>query len=322
MSFASYYRFILPENEKKLYDEILNGMTNYLDSISLSAKPASYDRINSIILSIKYDNPQLYYVDFTRISIISELLSTRINVEYYFDNNQRRILDYRIRLRVSNIAASLAKKREEEKALYIHDWLVKNCSYGNDNCLYNSAHTILGALYYGVCVCEGYAMAFKYLSDNVELYSSIVCGVGIHPDGTAGSHAWNLVNINRNNYHVDVTFDRIIAKKYFSRAYYLLSTKEILYDHQIESRFSIPDCPNNGGFLKTVHGTQELILYLESEYKNRATHSEIRLSKGFRFEELQSMIKNRLNANNSAWIYKVDSYWYGDYCKTLFVIWK
>lgn len=89
-----------------------------------------------------------------------------------------------------------------------HDYIVKNCTYNKaaieNDTLVDDDFTVYGTLVKGVSVCEGYARTFKMLMD--------IAGVDcIMVTGTVGeeavSHAWNMVKLDNDWYHVDVTFD-------------------------------------------------------------------------------------------------------------------
>ena len=65
--------------------------------------------------------------------------------------------------------------------------------------LQNPAATAFGALINGSAIGEGFAMAFKALSDELGISSRVVLGT---LDGQY--HAWNLVNLDGHYYHIDV----------------------------------------------------------------------------------------------------------------------
>ena len=71
----------------------------------------------------------------------------------------------------------------------------------------NNIYDIYGALVKNKCVCEGYAKAFKYLVDNMNIPCVMVIGKATNSNGTTENHAWNYVQINQNWYAVDCTWD-------------------------------------------------------------------------------------------------------------------
>jgi hypothetical protein len=103
-------------------------------------------------------------------------------------------------------AKTIADNAKKESTLYkrikyIHDYLVKNTDYGKPR--NDFAHqTTYGALIDKVCVCEGYAKTFAYISKLVGIEAIV-----IHGNTVNGSHAWNYVKIDNTWYLVDVTFD-------------------------------------------------------------------------------------------------------------------
>ena len=320
MAYSRYYRYKLSDFQRKLYDELLFGMEERKQEIR--SEYYSAQDIQAVLYAINFDNPNLYYVDFNRIKIMQSALFCIFVITYYCDTDTQRMIDKKIKTVTDLLLKQIAGQSMQSAALMLHDWLVSKCSYGDCNAFPNASHSIIGALLYSKCVCEGYAKAYKYLADLIKIRCLVVTGKGIHPDGTKGGHAWNIIKMNNSFYHVDVTFDLLFANQYCSRAYFLLSTKEILHDHSMDEPVPLPVCANSGSILEKVSGTTELLLFLENEYQKRVTHSEVRLTRGFTKEKLMSMINRKLSANDVKWFNQIASYWYGDYCRTLFVCWR
>lgn len=103
---------------------------------------------------------------------------------------------------------------EEEKIKVLHDYLADHIMYDpysdGDNNYADLSHTAYGALVDGVAVCDGYAEAFKYLLDKVNIETVMIFGEA-YDDGTAftqvENHAWNLVKVNDKYFHYDLTWD-------------------------------------------------------------------------------------------------------------------
>ncbi len=99
-------------------------------------------------------------------------------------------------------------KSDFEKVKAAHDYIVKNCVYNKEaidaETLTDDDFSIYGVLVKGKGVCEGYAKTFKMFMDIAGIDCIIVTG-------TAGSdnisHAWNMVKLGNDWYHIDVTFD-------------------------------------------------------------------------------------------------------------------
>ena len=90
-----------------------------------------------------------------------------------------------------------------EKALILHDRLAVWTEYdleGMNSTTKNKIHTAYGPLGEGAAVCQGYAMAYMYLLEQVGIESDYCSSDTLN-------HGWNVVYIDGVAYHVDVTWD-------------------------------------------------------------------------------------------------------------------
>ena len=127
---------------------------------------------------------------------------------------------------------------EFEKELYLHDALASHTMYVDTE----NAHNAYGALVNGKAVCDGYSEALQYLLRCVGIQSFIAIGSSKDPNTYEDvGHAWNIVRIDGEYYHVDVTWDDQGKKLY--HAYFNLTDTEILYDHEIDPTvYPLPSC--------------------------------------------------------------------------------
>ncbi len=93
-----------------------------------------------------------------------------------------------------------------EKELAIYEWLVSYTVFDEENMSAivqgdRYSHLPYGVLKYHMAICVGYATTFQLFMDCLE----IPCKT-IHSTIT-GEHAWNMVQLDGEWYHVDVTFD-------------------------------------------------------------------------------------------------------------------
>lgn len=91
-----------------------------------------------------------------------------------------------------------------DKELALHDYLVTHCEYSEDTTQepQSDIYRAYGALVDGDAVCNGYAEAMQLLLMCVGVNTQFVIGTA---DGI--DHAWNLVELDGNWYHVDTTWD-------------------------------------------------------------------------------------------------------------------
>ena len=110
----------------------------------------------------------------------------------------------------------------------LHDYLVLNCAYDYDNYLHNTipseSYTAEGALLKGTAVCSGYARAYALLMERAGIPCEYVSGYA------GGGHAWNVVQIDGEWYHVDTTWDDPVPDRegYVRYDYFLKSDSYML----------------------------------------------------------------------------------------------
>lgn len=117
-----------------------------------------------------------------------------------------------------------SKMTDVEKALILHDYLVKQVVY-NDSESRNSRLTEVGALIEGKANCQGYSVTYKMLLEKAGILARCYSSKKMN-------HMWNLVKIGSKWFHVDVTWDDPLnernSKEYFGvvfHKYFLLSDK-------------------------------------------------------------------------------------------------
>ncbi|MEK4496278.1 transglutaminase domain-containing protein [Ureibacillus sp. FSL W8-0352] len=114
-----------------------------------------------------------------------------------------------------------------EKVKFVNDYIVKNTVYSTDTSL--SPHSACAVLKENKGVCQGYALlALKMLRD-LGIETLYVVGE-VH----TGPHAWNLVKVDGEWYHLDTTWndpvpDRGNAVRY---QYFLLDDATMKLDHR------------------------------------------------------------------------------------------
>lgn len=141
--------------------------------------------------------------------------------------------------RADEIISSVIKPgmTDFEKELAIHDYIVNNCRYDIENLKKGAtppeSYTAYGVLVKGKAVCEGYAKAMKLLLDRVGIPCLIVAGTS-----KGSSHAWNIVCLDGEYYHVDATWDDPVmadGSQVLSHVYFNLTDDEFRKDHSWDS---------------------------------------------------------------------------------------
>ncbi len=170
-----------------------------------------------------------------------------------------------------------------EKELAFHDYLVKNCRYSEmvNEDEKSDIYRAYGALVKGDAVCNGYAEAMQVLLHCVNIESEFVEGYGKNTAGEWIEHAWNLVCLDGNWYHLDTTWDdpapdqeNVVIHPYFN------VTDDILdKNHKWEKQ----DYPNADSMEENYYKKQNQYFSTLEEYQ-QAAYENIVDGTGVRYE--------------------------------------
>lgn len=211
---SRYYYERLQEGKKAQYLEILNGLSNRKEKIPI-ADPLQAE----VIEAVKMDNPQLYYVDFSRWKCTETMKQRFLSPEYLYNRAEQENMDKR----TDSLCQYFSALDGERYIRKVHNYFVKNVRYDEQEKLgkkFAENHTAAGPLCFGKGVCEGISLAFAYLLQK----RGIDCTVAEGQSEDEG-HMWNVVNLNGRNYHVDVTNDITQTEDQFGKPcyfYYLI----------------------------------------------------------------------------------------------------
>ena len=202
--------------------------------------------------SLMFDNPDLFYLDVTKMYMYTEITSIgplktyRVkigpieNSNYLLDtfSDEQFAISARNSLEVfrNQFAEQMAGLNDYLKVKRVHDYIIENTEY-DQNLTNNNIYNVYGTIMQHYAVCEGYSKSMKYLLDAANIPCVIVCGVAQNSNGQAESHAWNYVKLDDKWYAIDVTWDDpvIIGYGYVSNSiytkYFLKGSKEFFKDH-------------------------------------------------------------------------------------------
>lgn len=154
------------------------------------------------------ENP-LYYWSDNIISYGSKSMVLFAEPDYALADTRTEINEAIYQMALDCDSYLSGKTSVTERALTIYDYLATRVEYAYkaDGITPEDAawaHNIVGATQ-GKGVCETYAKAYDYLCGLFGLDCMMVVGVAVQ-DGTAGGHAWNILNLEDEWYNVDVTW--------------------------------------------------------------------------------------------------------------------
>ena len=212
----------------------------------------------SAIEAYTYDNPDVFYIEFSKLYLNIEtttignkktyrvFINAGNNTDYLtseFSSKER--IDAALN-EIENIKSYFVinKKADTyENIKLVHDYLVESIEYDQTISLAN-IYDLYGALINKKSVCEGYAKAFKYFMDSMNIPCIIVSGKATNSEGNTENHAWNYVQINNAWYAIDCTWDDpiLIGSGYLSNSakykYFLKGEDEFNKTHVPDGQFT------------------------------------------------------------------------------------
>ncbi|MGO4107600.1 transglutaminase domain-containing protein [Paenibacillus sp. YAF4_2] len=187
---------------------------------------------NTINLALAQDDYTAYILDSYLYTIRSwgNLSTIKLEARYRETTEQTAIVDEMVKKALAQIITPQMNEHQKVKA--IHDWIIEKLQY--DETLKH--YTAYDALTTGTAVCQGYSLLAYKMLKAVGIPVLIAEG-----KVKTGDHAWNMVQLNGNWYHLDLTWDDPIVKQagtetqvesHISYNYYLKTDDEMHVDHQ------------------------------------------------------------------------------------------
>ncbi len=257
---SDYYRNTLTDSDEiKLYDNIKTALMHQIDSYTFYFTDQSV--VDKISMYVCLDNPFLtitnnYYTIETKDDTHTIHIKATVPLLFsYADYHQKMLITYQ---KAQDIIDQMPPYiNTYDKVKYLHDYLVTEVRYDDDLSNLDS-DTAYGALIDGKARCEGYTNAFSILLNLADIENAKVMYLGNDVNSDVG-HIWNLVKIDGEYYHADITNDSFsisddVPDDYVSYAYFLISTDDILRSSPINESIIdlIPACdaPTNNFFIK------------------------------------------------------------------------
>lgn len=279
-----YYYGKLSDIEKQIYREIYQGCMDHKDVIPFSTTEnedaKAYLRI---IQAVVDDNPLLYFLNQSRMDLAKDIYGNYAVMPQYFFS-QENIVAYNNKIQDAVNAIiydlKLTEGSDLEKVRKVHDYMCRKIAYDyggsniNDVSRFIAAHNIIGVFAHRKAQCEGIAKAAKVLLNAVDVRCIVLFGEAADEKGKMTAHTWNIVNIEGNPTHMDITFDiGAGSSDVIAYDYYNLTDAQIRKDHVFS--IGVPKCTEKKyGFFeqeRLVFTSKKLLRdYIAGQVKNNA----------------------------------------------------
>ncbi|MBQ6489866.1 MAG: S-layer homology domain-containing protein [Solobacterium sp.] len=223
-------------------------------SINVSSYNIPVGKISLVFSKLMNSNPQLFYVGSQFRYYYSGSYVTSINPQYNSSYGTAAVTAFNNRVN-SIISETESSWSAEQKALFLHDKIVTETEYDTTLSRFNAYQ----ALVEGNAVCQGYALAYKYLLNKAGITSDVISSDVLN-------HAWNTAVIGGKTYYVDCTWDDPVGVyRMFCNHENMLRNR----DEMVQSGHNSTDWADSSG--KSIYSSLALYKYPSSYWDSTLT---------------------------------------------------
>jgi hypothetical protein len=224
---------------------------------------AAIDLVFAAFQKVYRENPEFFYlsgsinVTYTLDSISHTLAAMTVKPDYWdsmanLSSSELAAMIDDVDAIVDNVADQIDAQTSVpwKQLLLLHEYLVRNIRY--DVTLNQDNNHVYSALVDHLTLCQGYAQSFQLIAQRLGFAVIMVLG---EADGIG--HAWDIVKLDGNYYHIDVTFDDPTpdggADDPVQHVYFLRSDSRMAGSHAWE-KSDYPACPEDGAYYYRKQG--------------------------------------------------------------------
>lgn len=204
-----YYVRKLSDHQLKYFSIIYDQVKNFQTNIDFGANIQA-DDLDLLLYLLNYDCPELIqingdyapkYVNEAHTIVSGVVLSASMDSEFYT------AAVHKLNSTAQSIEKKLEDKTDAEREKFVYDYIFNNT-------VYNEVSSHAGSVY-GVLVehkgrCEGMSKAFMWMMNRLGYECICVVGKPLwQNESVFDTHCWNIVRLDDQYYHVDITADNI-----------------------------------------------------------------------------------------------------------------
>lgn len=185
---------------QKIKTRFLQAVAAYEDTVSLEEFHLTSSQAFEIYYRLYNETPHFFYLSYSTSALISEHNEViQLNLDYYYPKSMIPAMEKEMAEKITLFLSDFKESWTDfEKALYVYDKLILETSYtpGEKDSLY----TVYGVFLENQAVCQGYASAYTLIMrDYLGIETHYIYSKEMN-------HAWNLIRLNGQYYHVDATW--------------------------------------------------------------------------------------------------------------------
>ena len=234
---AEFPQYTLSEElNPELEAAICDAFRTHATALDISAFRLSEETLQAVVSEIRFTHPEFFYVDkqFKYLTSSTTGFVTELKPGYLYDAAQTAALTAEYEAMVDAIVAGIPQGSTDfDKLLYLHDYFIQNYCY-DDTLTIRDAYTFFKQK---TGVCQAYMLALIAVTQEIGIES-------IPVTSSKMNHAWNLVKLDGEWYHMDITWDDAVSyPSYVSYDYFLQSDAGIfaIDADRVDPSVAVPD---------------------------------------------------------------------------------
>lgn len=213
---SSIYDFDKKYFVNKLNDRLLKEFIQMYNTVSTFQKYMNFstnisnDELDILMYLLNYDCPELiqiggdYYPEYTN-SECTEV--SAVTFSYIMNKDEYNKYYSRLNTFFDNLKNKLKNKSDFEKEKYVYDCLFNNCVYNETD---NLSGSVCGAILNNKGRCEALSKSMVWCMRQLDVECMAVLGKPKwEVQSVYSNHSWNIIKIDGNYYHLDLTLDNI-----------------------------------------------------------------------------------------------------------------
>ena len=234
-----YYYNKLSGDEKKALVRLYNTALACGKQVDFTV-PLPSESLDRVMFFLNYDCPELIHLSGDYYPIYQDDTMenvTGVQLSYNMDSKRYAECNTKLDAYFEDLKKSLEGKSDYEKELNVYNLIFNSCSYNEDR---DNSGSVYGVLIEKAGRCEGISKAFMMCMRKLGIERIDVVGVpDWDNDAVYLNHSWNIIKLDGEYYHVDLTVDNFDETSAIRPANYGLFnvTDEVIYQTRTANKF-------------------------------------------------------------------------------------
>lgn len=195
---------------------LISAFDNHIERVDVLRFNIPDEDLNKILIDILNKYPKYFCVNLSNSTYyVYKSLVLQINLSYRFSKDECSEKQVEIDKVLEKPLKAIGRlDSAEEKFLFIHDYIITHNAYDEDGLsgevdkVSENSFNAYGCLVLKKSVCQGISDAFILVCQKAGLNAYYVSSDNM-------CHAWNIVELNGNYYHLDTTWDDSSTNNYY-----------------------------------------------------------------------------------------------------------